>query len=206
MSKNNTLPQVHFLRDFNALQPDDPRLLGIGLICVDLENVFVGLGESTVTAADVEHVARHMDAGRVLVGATNMSDTERAQTIADSLGLNGVINKGMRGDPSDPTSVMRSKTHEDIFKHAVEAYGFGRLGKRAAMIDDQLKNLRGARKVSDFTDYFWTFPNYFFNQHKGVMSARLGEVPFGMGLIAVQRTARTIRSAKSLINGTHGEW
>lgn len=185
-------PRVHFLRDFRSLMPNDPRLDGIGLLCIDLENVFVPLGGDSVQEEDRRHVMRFVLSDITIVGATNTTDHERAQIIADKLGMNGVIAKGMRTSPSNEGRVLRSKSHGDMFEHAVDVYGFGAHGRRAAMLDDQLKNLQGVHEVPDFTDYFWTFPNYFNQQHKGVLAARPVEVLAGFGLIALQRVGQAL--------------
>ena len=185
-------PRLHFVRDFQSLQPNDARLDNIGLLCVDLENVFVPLGGNTVKQADKDHVLRFVLADITVVGLTNMTDHDRAQDIADQLGMEGVIAKGMRTAPSEDGIVLRSKSHSDMFEHAVDVYGFGAHGKRAAMLDNQLKNIQGVHGVPRFTDYFWMFPNYFNKQHKGVLAGRTIEVPIGFGIIGLQKLGRLL--------------
>lgn len=199
-------PEIHLLKDFRSLQPDDPRLLGIGLLCIDLENIFIPIGGDEVQQRDVDHVQKHRDAGKILVAVTNTTEHDRAQVISDQLGFHGVLAKGQRKDPSDLASIMRSKTSPDLFKQAVDAYGFGRSGRLAAMVDDQLKNVRGTSKVPDFTKFFWTFPNYFWHQHPGSLAFRPLEAPIGFGLIGIQKVIGSVNAIRSIANGTHGEW
>ena len=201
----SNFPNIEFLPDFKRLDPSHPKLMNIGLLCVDLENIVVPYGGSKPDSVYRDQIAELIDSGINVVGISNTTDSNRAHEIGDMLGMEGVINKGLPKDPERP-GTFRSKSFPDMFVHAVEVFEYGKNGSKAAMVDDQLKNVQGCSQVDEFSTYFWTFPNYFSSQHRGVLLGRAVEVPVGFGFIAAQKAVKAIQFIPKLKNGQYGEW
>lgn len=193
MSSRNPEINVHFLRDLNKL-PEHDSFINVGLVCFDAENVVVPFGEDTLFPGVKETIRELQSGGVNTCMLTNMTDGERAKRIAGELGT-ASIHKGM---VYDLNKKVPSKTEPTMFELALEHPGLGSAGTRAVMVDDQLKNALGARKVDGITDYFWTFPKGI-KQHLGVALVRPIEVPVGLGIIGKQQLMR-------FKNGTYGEW
>ena len=198
MSNTRVSPiEIKFLPDFSRLTPDHPSLLGIGLLCVDVDNVLTAYKREKVYPGYVEQFADLHAKGINTCLTTNATDGDRIKRLSDVLAT-PFLHKGMNKDHFDRDSGMPSKTHPAIYRAAVTNVGFGRNGLRAGMVDDQLKNVRGAELVPEFSTYFWTFPNGI-RMHPGTALGRVIEVPYGFSRIAIQNLGK-------LANGTHEEF
>lgn len=140
----------------------------IGLVCIDFENCISPYKGDTVYEKYASIGPRMAERGVTLFGLTNMPEPERAGNIADQLGVD-YAHKGMILPNG---GVMPSKSHPEMYRYAIETVGFGSNGDKAMMIDDQLKNIRGAAKVPEFTSYVHTVPRGFFRSHPGVLAFR----------------------------------
>ena len=190
--------ELTFARDFMAVKPDSPSLLGVGLVCFDAENVVLPYKGEKVWPGYKEHVAGYHDAGINTCMITNMPDGDRAERVAEQLNT-PFAHRGMwpeSRDMSDPG--MASKSHPEMYQHALRNVGMGSAGNQAVMVDDQLKNIKGIQGIAEFTRFIWTFPNGL-KVHPGVLLGRVVEVPCGFGLIARQ-------NIRKLRTGTYGEW
>ena len=194
--------EIHFTPDFANLTPDSEALFNVGLVCFDAENVVVPYGARETWRRYRDVVSDLQDAGINTCMLTNMTDGQRAASIAKQLGTE-FLHKGMWPDKSDlggeaMDQGMAPKTHPEMYQTALARVGIGSHGNHAAMVDDQLKNIKGILEVPEYTDYFWTFPNGL-KMHPGVLLGRVVEVPVGFGLVAMQNFLK-------LKNGTYGEW
>ncbi len=189
--------EIKFLPDFSRLTPDHPALLGVGLLCIDVDNLLTPYKKGKIYPGYVEQFSDLQAEGINTCLVTNATDGERIERIAQSL-TTPYFHKGMYKDHFDKDSGMPSKTHPEIDRAAVRNVGFGSHGQRAGMVDDQLKNLNGAKQVPEFSTYFWTFPNGI-RMHPGTAAGRIVEVPYGFGRIAIQNLGK-------LANGTHEEF
>ena len=69
---------------------------------------------------------------------------------------------------------------------SLENIGFGEHGERAAMVDDQFKNIAGAVQVPKFIRYIHTYPRGVLRSHPGVLLARMPEQAISFGAVALQ--------------------
>lgn len=189
--------EIKFLRDFAYLDSAHPALLGVGLVCFDAENVVVPYKRSKVLAGYADQIAELHEEGINTCMLSNMTDSDRAEDIAGQLGTK-YFHKEMGKDHFAGYRGLPSKTHPEIYQAAIFNVGMGSNGPRAIMVDDQLKNIRGASQVPEFSTYFWTYPNGL-RMHPGVALGRLIEVPVGFGKIAVQNLGK-------IAKGTHEEF
>jgi hypothetical protein len=197
--------EVHFSRGPSCLDPNWGLFDGIGLVTFDIENVLAGYGDKTPYSKSAQVGKRFKDTGRNVCLLTNMPDGERAGNIAADLNL-PFVHKGMDVGIEDPLGKgMPSKSHPAMYQFAIDTVGFGDAGNNAAMVDDQLKNIRGAMKVPAFTKYFWTFPNGI-KSHPVVALGRVIEVPTGLTILAYQRSLGASKAIVNLATGQTSEW
>lgn len=190
--------EINFAHDFRTIRPDSSLLFGVGLVCFDAENVVVPYKGEEVWPEYRQTVVDLQIAGINTCMVTNMRDGDRAARVAEQL-RTPFVHKGMLPDPSDPHDRgMLSKSHPEIYQHALNQAGMGTNGNTAVMVDDQLKNIKGLEGIDKFSRFIWTFPNGL-KVHPGVLLARVVEVPYGFTLIGRQKMQR-------LRNGTYGEW
>jgi len=175
--------EVNFARDARTITPDHDLLQGIGLVAVDVDNVVTGYQDNTPYPGFRELFEGYRDAGINPVLLSNLHDSERAKIVSEAMNT-PIAHKWMPRDHNDES--MPSKNHPDMYQWAIDNVGMGDNGNGAVMIDDQLKNVFGAEKVPEFTQYIWTYPNGVKTDPR-VFAGRTLEVPFGFGLIAVQR-------------------
>ena len=171
----------HFRLESRLASPDSFR--GIGLLCIDIENLLAGYGQTQVYEKYESLKPKLIERGIRGCLVTNMDDHERALGFADQTGLPMVHKRMIMPDGAE----MPSKSHADPYQWAVDNVGFGPNGVNAAMVDDQIKNIAGAQLVPEFTEYYWTRPDGLLRSHKGVLAFRPIELAAGMLVSLAQR-------------------
>ena len=73
-----------------------------------------------------------------------------------------------------------------MYDWAVDTIGFGLNGDNAAMVDDQLKNIKGLANTTEFTSYHLTRPDRYYPSHAGVLLFRPVEKVAARGLVIAQ--------------------
>lgn len=124
--------------------PLDLEMRGIKLLGIDIENTLTNAGEMPLfpwALSAVNLLRQTTD----LCLVTNAGDRDFALEVSEALELPLFAKEEWNG--------IRSKMHPDLYVNAVSAHGIRR--DQMGMVDDQIKNLRGAA-AAGIRAYFWT--------------------------------------------------